>query len=243
MIKLSAVIIALNEGKKIKDCLSSLSFCDEIVLVDSGSFDGTVEIAKTSGTKVFTRSFDDFASQKNFGVEKASGEWILSVDADERVDEKLRQCILEKIASNPKENAFRFKRSSFLFGQRFHFSGTQDDTPVRLFKRGNARFEGRIHETLSVQGGTGKIEGELLHFTFQNVNEYLRRLNHYTSLEAGKKRKGGRFLVKAFSRFADVYFLKQGFRDGDMGLRYSLLSGWYEIMKSCKAWENGNAGL
>jgi SAM-dependent methyltransferase len=237
---LSAVVIALDEEKRIVECLKSLGFCDEIILVDSGSVDRTRELAKEAGARVFERVFDDFASQKNFGVERAGGEWILSVDADERVSPELQAAILEATALNPKENAFKFKRDSFIFGRRFLRGGTQNDFPLRLFRKAKARFVQKIHEKLEVEGSVGAVKGVLIHHTFENASQHLRRLNHYTSLEAEGNLKilaPREMLARAFLRFVDIFILKQAFREKMEGFIFSVLSAWYEIVKQCKIWE------
>jgi glycosyltransferase involved in cell wall biosynthesis len=237
--RLSVFVIALNEERNLERCLSSVAWADEIVVVDSGSADKTPQIAARYGA-VHSRAFTDYADQKNFAMEKTTGDWLLSIDADEEVTPQLKDEILAAAASGAAD-AFRVRRSSFIFGRRFRFTGTQDDKPIRLFRRGSARFEQPVHETLRVQGAVVELKTPLNHYTYPSFGSYLERFGRYTSMEAAYlKSKCYRpnlidFLVKPLAMFLRLYFAKQGFRDGFQGFVFSALSGAYVFAKYAKA--------
>jgi len=234
--KLSAVVITLNEEKNIADCLETLKFADEIVVVDSGSSDETREIARRFTSKVSLRKFDDFSSQKNFAAAQAKGDWILSVDADERVPEALAAEIKEVLSRNEAADAYRVRRRTRIFGRDFKFSGLQNDAPVRLFRKNKALFIKLVHEIVDVRGSTGVLKNPLEHRSFQTIAEHQRRLNLYTSLEslpAGERRDPGwaDYCLRPLRRFFLIYLKGQGFRDGPQGFLYAWLSAGYEFRR------------
>ena len=144
--KLSAVLITRNEEKNIEMCLKSVLLADEVIVVDSGSSDRTPELARALAARVVSRPFDDFASQKNYAAGLAAGEWILSVDADERVGAALKNEILGVIGKEDAVDAYRIRRRTNFFGRDFKAGGLQEDAPARLFRRGRARFVNPVHE-------------------------------------------------------------------------------------------------
>ena len=239
---LSAVVIALNEEKNLPACLEGLGFADEIVVVDSGSIDRTLETARGYTGKVFKRAFDDFSSQKNFALSKASGDWVLSIDADERVSRMLADEILAAIGQDSFE-AYEIQRLTRLFGRVFRYSGLQSDRPVRLFKKDRGSFEGRVHERVHVRGRIGRLHQPLEHASFQTLEEYMRRLEQYTALEpAGVNGRPGLldYVARPGYRFCSMYFWKQGFRDGREGAMYCALSAFYEFVKCAKLRKQGS---
>ncbi len=237
---LSAIVITKNEEKNIKDCLESLRFADEIVVVDSGSTDRTLEVARQYTGKIFTRSFDDFSSQKNFALDQAQQDWVLSLDADERVSQALAEEILRVTRGSSAPAAYRIPRRTFFLKKEFHFSGTQDDRPVRLFKKGNARFEQPIHEYLAVKGATGDLKNPITHFTTPSEERERQKIEFYTDLEAPfMKKKGIRpsyflTLVKTLGIFFYHYFWKLGFLDGREGFLFAAFSSRYTLRKHQK---------
>ena len=238
--KISVVLITLNEEINIQRCLSSLSFANEIIVVDGGSNDRTVEFSNFFKAQVFKRDFDDFASQKNYAIEKASGDWVFSIDADECVSQKLADEIQKTVDAQHSLSAYSVRRKTRLFGRVFCFSGLQSDRPIRLFRKGKASFEGIVHEVLKVEGSTGSLKEPLEHNSFQTLHSYWRRLEIYTSLEARKDAvtpTSSKLLSKPFLRFLSIYGLKQGFRDGIEGFIYAVLSSYYEFVRWAKIWE------
>ena len=240
---LSAVLIVKNEAKNIEACLGALRFAADIVVVDSGSTDGTQALARSLGVRVESRRFDDFSNQKNFAVSLAKENWILSVDADERVSEFLRDEILGVIADPQAFDAYRLRRRTNLFCRDFVAGGLQNDAPIRLFKRGKARFQNPVHEVVVVDGRVGTLKETLYHRSFQTVHEHLAKLQHYTEVDSRaataikQPSESKRFFIRPFYRFFDIYVLKQGFRDGIEGFFYSVLSAYYEWIRWMKRWE------
>jgi glycosyltransferase involved in cell wall biosynthesis len=240
---LSAVLITKDEEKNIRACLESVSFVDEIVIVDSGSNDRTMELARPLATQLVSRSFDDFSSQKNFAAGLARQDWVLSVDADERVSWELREEILRVIREPREPVAYAIRRHTNLFGRDFVAGGLQDDAPIRLFRRGKAVFENPVHETLKVNGKVGKLNSALHHVSFQTIGEHLAKLQLYTGIQARRSSIGrspgkfSRYFGRPFYRFFRIYVLKQGFRDGQEGFIYAVLSGYYEWVRWMKRWE------
>ncbi|MBI3252147.1 MAG: glycosyltransferase family 2 protein [Candidatus Omnitrophica bacterium] len=240
---LSAVLITRNEEDKIGSCLKNLSFCDEIIVVDSGSTDGTVAGAERHGARVVVKPFVDFASQKNFAVAQARGEWILSVDADEIVTPALREEI-RGCLERPSAAAYSLVRRNFIFGKRLRFGGSGHDEPVRLFRKGRARFEGLVHETLRVDGAVGRLTAPLLHYSTADVRSFFRKLSLYAELEARSLVRGkagmplsSRGLWKPVGRFSQRYFIWGGFLDGAPGFIFAVLSGYYEFVREAIFWE------
>ncbi len=236
---LSAIIITKNEEQNIRECLEALQFADEIVLVDSGSSDRTVEFAKQCGAKVHARAFDDFSAQKNFALAHAKNEWILSVDADERVSPELAQEVLRS-ATVAGPAAYRIPRQTYFLKKRFRFSGTQSDKPVRLFKKNTARFEQPIHEYVAVNGLTGELKNPLLHFTTPSVERERQKIEFYTDIEAQfmKDKSVPSSKILAFAKtcgiFAYHYFWKWGFLDGREGFLFAYFSALYTRRKHQK---------
>ncbi|MEW6295845.1 MAG: methyltransferase domain-containing protein [Candidatus Diapherotrites archaeon] len=179
-LSLSAVIITKNEEEKIAGCIKSVSWADEIILVDSFSCDDTVHIAESLGAKVFLKEFIDYSSSKNFGISKAKSEWVLSIDADEVVSDDLKKEILEAINSpRSGSDAFVISRKSFVGNRPFYIS-----RHVRLFKKTKGFFAGKVHEAVKVEGKTGSLSAPLLHFTYSSWRECFKKNNFYTEINA-----------------------------------------------------------
>ena len=241
--KISAFLITYNAERKLESCLQSLRWVDELIVVDSYSTDATVEIAKRHGAKVSSRPFIDFAKQKNAAQGLCSGDWLLSVDADEVVTDELRDEIRNVAEAADSRDAYHIPRRSMIFGREFRFSGTQDDRPLRLFKKGAATFRQPIHEIVEVRGSIGSLKSFLMHFTYPSLDDYFVRFNRYTTLEAehlaAKKYCPSLldFLVRPAGLFLKLYVLKQGFRDGYPGFFFCLFSAMYVFVKYAKCQE------
>ncbi|MDA7979286.1 MAG: glycosyltransferase family 2 protein [Pirellulales bacterium] len=245
--QLSAAIIALNEARQLLSLVSSLQFADEIVLIDGGSTDGTSELAGQLGCRVFERSFDNFAAQRNHAIEQCRGDWILSIDADERPTLALRTEIQETIATRGEgRSAFAVPIRSRIFGRRMRFSGTQDDQPVRLFQREAARWAGDVHERLHVVGKVGRLRSHLEHITLPDLHAFLRKMDRYTTLEAQFRDERGfiprwreRWLAPVVE-FGRRLLWKGGLLDGPEGWAFCALSGfskWVEADKHRRLWQ------
>jgi hypothetical protein len=225
MAKLTVTIITKNEADNIRACLESVAWADEIIVVDSGSSDDTVNICKELGALVHTTSdWPGFGVQKNRALSHATGEWVLSLDADERVTPELRSEV-EAALNNPRGHvAFRMPRLSSFCGRYMRHSGWHPDYVTRLFLRGTASFsKDLVHESLIVNGSVGKLRQSLLHETFHDLEELLAKINQYSTAGArmlSEKEKSAT-LKKAVSHavwaFFRTYILRAGFLDGREG--------------------------
>lgn len=235
-IPLSVVIITLNEEGALKNCLESLPRC-EVVVVDSGSSDRTLEIARKYGASVFHREFDNYAAQKNFAVGKANRNWVLSVDADEVLDDGLRRSIAKVVVTNSSNcRGFRVKRSLVFMGRKLRF-GKSKDEPVRLFRKDSASFVDEIHEKVSVKGPVGTLFGEILHYSYDNLDDYFSRFNLYTQKIAIQHYRQKvrvplfRHILRPWFEFTYRYVVRLGFLDGLAGYSYALISSLYAFVK------------
>jgi glycosyltransferase involved in cell wall biosynthesis len=238
----SCVVITRNEETNIARCLASLRWADEIVVVDSGSTDRTVEIARTYTAHVTVHAFSDFSSQKNFAVSLARNRWVFIVDADEVVPGALSDEI-EALSPHLPYSAYRIKRISRLFGTTLRFGSHQDDAPLRLFDRTKCAFAAPVHESLVVDGKTGSLREPMIHYSTQTLSAYCRKLNSYTDLEAEHLMRQNtrghivRMCIRPPCRFLYLYVLKAGFRDRMAGFIYCWLSAFYTFLKEVKCWE------
>ena len=238
--RLSVFVITWNEEKNIERCLRSVRWADEIVVVDSHSTDRTIEISKKYTDKIFSRPFTHYADQKNFGLSCTRGDWILSLDADEEVAEALKEEILSVIQEENPCEGYHIPRRSIIFNRLFRYSGTQDDRPIRLFKKGKARYEQPIHEVVKIEGTEGILANPLRHDTCNSVQKYLDRFNRYTKMEAeflGEKRHRFSWIdvtAKPFLQFLRLFLWRQGFRDGWEGFLFCFLSAAYVLVKYAK---------
>lgn len=235
-IALSVVIISFNEEERILRCLESLPEGVEVIVLDSHSKDKTAAIAKEWGAQVYTRVFDNYADQKNAAIAYASRPWILSLDADEVLEDTLKEEILSILSSASPKAAYRLPRSLVYMGKKLRFSKGRD-YPIRLFQKDKANFVGEIHERLDVKGEVGRLRGELLHFSYKNLDEYFERFNTYTRKIAEQHFKNGKrvFIATHFFRpffeFFYRYIFLLGVLDGLAGLSYCMLSSFYTFVK------------
>lgn len=240
--KLSAVLIALNEEAHISDCLRSLNFCDEKIVVDSGSKDRTVELAEVAGARVYRNRFEDFSSQKNFAIAQSSGDWVLLVDADERISEPLAKEI-QKTLQAPKADGYYLLRHNRIFGRWMRFGANALDYQLRLVRREKAVFEGLVHERIRELGRTARLKHPMQHDSTSKISVYMLKLNTYSHLEArtlglrSNQPSLKQMKWKPLARFFQLMFWKQGFRDGMEGFIFCVLSGYYEFIRYAKQWE------
>lgn len=243
--KISATIITLNEEKHLGQCLESLrTVVDEVLIVDSGSLDETLTIAKRSGARAVVRPWAGYSDQKNFAASLALNDWILSVDADECLSPALRESILAVKESSPSVAAFEVPRKAFYLGRWIKHSGWYPDYKKRLYLRTRATWEGNfVHEALRVDGPVSRLQGDLLHYTCETLSEHLRSLDRYTTLAAEELWSRGRranlfeAVASASGSFVKSYLLKQGFRDGAQGLLIAGFASYYNFAKHAKLWE------
>ncbi|MFW6124798.1 MAG: glycosyltransferase family 2 protein, partial [Pirellulales bacterium] len=180
--RLSAAIIALNEQANLPELLRLLDWVDEVVVVDGGSSDRTVELARQNAHRVVTCPFDNYAAQRNRALACCTGEWVLAIDADERPTAGLVREVLGRIDDDTRYAAFRVPVRSTIFGRRVRYSGTQDDRPVRLVRRERAYWSGAVHETVRCHGRVGRLEHGLMHRTLPDPGVFLQKMESYTSL-------------------------------------------------------------
>lgn len=242
--KISAVIITFNEEDRLPDALASLlGVADEIVVVDSYSTDRTLAIAKAAQARVWQNCFEDYGQQKNFAMEKASYEWILNLDADERVSPELKRTIsdLKENATPAAVAAYAIKRKTFYLGRWIRHSGWYPDRKIRLFKKSAATWQGRIHEKLLVTGAIARLGGDILHFTYRDISDHVQRLDRYANFQAeeiirqNKKFLLPRLLILPPITFMRHYLWKLGLLDGFPGLVIATISSWGTAMKYFKA--------
>jgi len=223
---LSVCIICYNEARNIRRCLDSVTWADEIIVVDSLSSDETVEIAREYTNSVFQRTWTGYADQKNHALSKAQGDWVLSLDADESIAPQLREEILREIAMPHARDGYRIPRRSFYQGGWITHSGYYPDRQLRLFRRKKARWVGgRVHERVEITGALGELRNDILHYPYKGViSGQLRTVDNFSDLMAADLyEQGKRFhpiflLSRPFFKFLEVYFLKKGFLDGVPGL-------------------------
>ncbi|MFW7378335.1 MAG: glycosyltransferase family 2 protein [Oligoflexus sp.] len=243
---LSVVIIAFNEEANLARCLQSLPSGCETIVVDSGSHDQTLSIAKNFGARTFERAFTDFAEQKNYAIEQASRRWILSIDADEELSSALVEFLRKTCNAKNRQTAiaYRLRRRLVFMGRKMRW-GKTEDAPIRLFLRGEGRFLGAIHERLEL--GATKIvkvsQGQIWHYSFRDLSDYFQRFNRYTSAIAEQRLAQGKrpamlgHLLRPWLEFVGRYFFRLGFLDGYPGYTYALVSSLYAYIKCAKVVE------
>lgn len=243
---LSVVIVTLNEEANLSRTLASVAWADEIVVVDSGSTDNTRQIAESFRAKLYVEPWKGFAAQKNSALAKATGDWLLSLDADEEVEPALAGEIRVALAANPSVKGFWIPRKNFFLGRWMRHGGFYPDPKLRVFRRGAGRFENRlVHEDAHVAGTTAKLQHHLLHHAYPTLEDYIEHMNRYSSLGAlmlvaEKSRVGWSFfniVIRPLLTFCYNYFLRLGFLDGREGLLLHLNHARYVSWKYSKAWE------
>jgi glycosyltransferase involved in cell wall biosynthesis len=242
------VLITLNEASNLRRTLKSVSWAQEIIVVDSGSTDETVAIARAAGTRVFEEPWKGFAAQKNSAIGHATGDWVLSLDADEEVSPELAREIQALLGSTPSFTAFRIPRLNHFIGRPLRHGGYWPDPKLRLFKRGSARFvERAVHETMQSDGPMGELRNPILHHCYPTIEEYVEHVNRYSTLSARMLVDAGRApqsvpallwhsVANPAATFLYNYIFRLGFLDGPEGLLQHLNHSMYIHWKYAKAW-------
>jgi Glycosyl transferase family 2 len=244
-IPITVAMIVRDEEQNLRELLPRLDFAKQIVVVvDDRTRDRSGEVAAQHGAWVVEREFRDFAAQRNWAIRAARHEWLLSIDADERPTASFVERLPELLAQS-NFDAFRVPVSSTIFGRRFRFSGTQDDRPVRLFRRGRALWQGEVHERLAVDGRIGSVPQGLEHRTIPNLRAFLAKMDRYTRLEAARRVRLGLpaspwepLLAPPREVFRRLVY-KHGWLDGPKGWAFCLLSGlsaWELARRHSRAW-------
>jgi glycosyltransferase involved in cell wall biosynthesis len=239
---LSAIIITKNEALNIADCLDSVAFCDEIVVIDSGSEDDTVKLAQARGARVLYRPFEGFGKQFNNALAEATGDWVLSVDADERVTAALAAEIRSAIAA-PKAEGYKMPRSSSFCGRTMRHSGWYPDYVLRVWRRGRARWtDDLVHPSPVCQGPVARLREPLIHHPMRHIEDALRRLDSYSSLSAqmivasGRRVSFATGILHGLWAFFRAYVLRLGFLDGREGFLLAVLIAEGSYYRYMKAW-------
>jgi len=245
--RLTALIPCKNERLSIRPCIESVQkLADEILVADSGSTDGTLDIVRQiDACRVIQRDYVDSGDFKNWAIPQARHPWILLVDADERVTEPLADEIRDVFRGGPAYDGYWIYRANYFMGHRIRFSGWQSDRVLRLFRRDLGRYDGSGDhaEVVIPTGKVGRLKTRLLHYTYRSYDEYLRKLNRYTTQQAERWHREGRrtglleLLMSAPARFLRGYLLQLGFLDGLVGLQVCALTGFYSFMKRARLWE------
>lgn len=243
MPRLSAIVITLNEAANIRECLASLAFADEILVVDSGSTDGTPDLARVAGARVMSRDWPGYARQKDYAASQAAHDWILSIDADERVTPELAAEITRALEAPAGQVGFRMPRVTFHLGRWIRHTDWYPDYQLRLYDRRHAAWaQRRVHESVTARGPVGKLSNDLQHYAYRDLAHHYETMQRYTSLAAIQMADEGRssglfsLLLHPPAAFLRNYVLKAGFLDGVPGLIISAMNAHYVFLKFAKLW-------
>jgi glycosyltransferase involved in cell wall biosynthesis len=242
--KLSVTVITKDEAADIGAALDSVAFADEIIVVDSHSTDDTVAIARRHTARVFVRDWAGYIDQKNYAAAQASHDWILSLDADERVTPALADEIKATLAAAPSHQAYRIPRVTWHFGRWIRTTDWYPDHQLRLYDRRSAQWTGKyVHEAVTVNGAVGQLQNELQHYAYRDIADHLETMDRYTTYAARQMHESGRraTLVQVAGHpplaFLRNYVARGGFRDGIAGLTISAMNSYYVFLKFAKLWE------
>lgn len=239
---ISGVVITFNEEDRIRDCLESLSFVDEIIVVDSNSTDRTVKIAREYTDQVFCVDWKGYAISKNYGIDKARNNWILSLDADERISPDLRQSIINQ--NLDLFAGYWMSRKTFYIDRWIKGGGWYPDNQLRLFNKLNGRFQiTPVHEHVVIDGKIGKLQGDILHYSYRDISDHIKRIDKYTSLIAEKwtaenrKVSSCKMVLRTSWEFFRTLFFRKGFLDGRTGVVMAGMHAFYTFLKFAKTLE------
>jgi glycosyltransferase involved in cell wall biosynthesis len=243
---ITATVITFNEEDRIVECLASLSCCDEVIVVDSGSTDRTSDLAKAKGARVIVHSWEGYSKQKNFAADQAQNDWILSIDADERLSMELADEIVKwKKAAHPAQ-AFSMPRRVMYLGRWIKHSGWYPDRKIRLYDRRFCQWEGDfVHEAMKVNGNVDRLQGDLFHFPYRSWNDHVARIARYTELASRAARSEGRrgslfrLALSPPLSFIKAFILHAGFLDGWRGLAIAYMGARYVFQKEFRLLASG----
>jgi len=246
--RISILVPTFNEEKNIRDCLESVKWADEIVIVDSYSYDNTVKIAREYTDKILQHEYINSASQKNWAIPQLSNEWIMIVDSDERVTPELKEEILKVLTDGTSYNGFYIYRKNHFLAKEIKHCGWNKDKCLRLFRKGMGKYQEReVHADIILEGKVGYLKNKLIHYTFDSFAQYIKKWDRYTSwasIDRGKKTKRVRWYyltLRPLWRFIKQYILKLGFLDGKEGYIICKLAAMSVFMKYAKLLERKNS--
>ncbi|MCA8921647.1 MAG: glycosyltransferase family 2 protein [Planctomycetes bacterium] len=246
MLPISACVIAFNEETKLAECLDSVAFCAEVIVVDSHSTDRTREIAVQRGAKVIERDWPGHIEQKNFAIEQATHDWVLCIDADERVLPELREAIEREFAEGPRADGYGLNRRNVYLGRWIRHGGWYPDRKLRLFKRAKGRWGGvNPHDHVGLDAGCveGRLPGDLQHLSYDGIADHLRTIDYFSTIAAKEKLSRGQrgvtlqVLFNPPWKFTKMFVLQRGFLDGWRGLIVAMLGAIYVFLRYAKLWE------
>ena len=243
--KISCVIITLNEEENIRRSLTAVNWFDEIIVVDSGSTDKTIDICKELGCKVYHKNFDGYGEQKRYAVSLAQNDWVLNIDADEVVSDELKTEI-EKIFSdeNINSNGYALRRKLIFLGKKFNYGKESKEYYIRLFNKNFGNFsKDRVHEKVELNGEAKKLKGVFYHYSYKNIEQYFTKFNSYTTkaatalFEKGKTGRSPAVIIIGFPiYFLKNYIINRNFLNGIPGFLWALFSSLYPVIKYFKLW-------
>jgi glycosyltransferase involved in cell wall biosynthesis len=244
--KLTVTVITLNEAANIDAALASVAWADEIVVIDSGSTDATAAIARRYTSRVEVRDWPGYGAQKNYAAEAAAHEWILSIDADERVSPELASEIRALLASDPPHRGYRLPRLTWYLGRWIRGTDWYPDYQLRLYDRRAGRWSSRrVHESVTLDAEPGRLRHDLRHYAYRDLSHHLATIDRYTTLAAGQWAAEGRrgslaaMMVHPPFAFLRNYLLRRGFTQGTQGFIVSVLNAYYVFLKQAKLWAIG----
>jgi glycosyltransferase involved in cell wall biosynthesis len=250
MTRLTVTVVTLDEEERLRACLESVAWADEIVVVDAESSDKTVAIAREFTDRIWVRRWPGFVAQKNFAVEQATGEWVLALDADETVTPELRDRVRAVVGADGPADGYTIARRNIFWGAWVRHGGLYPDSQLRLFRRRAGRFVGDgVHESVDVQGRVARLGEALVHHSYRGVADFVERANRYSTLAArdwlgrGRRVSLAACLAKPLGRFLSMYIIRLGFLDGWRGLLLAVLYATYVFLRMVKAWEATRAGM
>ena len=244
-VKLTVAVMAKNEEKRLPSCLDTVRWADEIVILDDESTDGTVRVAESYGARCVKRKMDIEGRHRNFLYALATNEWVLSLDADEQVTPELAAEIQNIVRANDAAYAGYSIPMRIFIGKRWiQGAGYYPSARLKLFRRDKFKYEeAGVHPRVFLDGKCGRLQGELLHYSFRDFSHFMAKFNRETDLEAqkwvqdGRRMSFGRAFYKATDRFFRAYITKKGYRDGFLGFIFSCFSSWYQLLTYAKYWE------
>jgi glycosyltransferase involved in cell wall biosynthesis len=238
---ISVVVLTKNEEKNLQECLESIKWCDEILVIDDNSTDKTTEIAKKFGAKVFTHSLDNnFAQQHNFALRWVQGQWVLFVDADERVTPALRAEISNLQLPNSNYDGFYLKRQDFFGGRALKHGETAKVRLLRLGRKGKGEWKREVHEVWEIKGKVGELKNPLLHYPHQSLSDFIEHINFHSTLHAQALKKEGvkpslfRIIFYPKAKFLQNYIFRLGFLDGTAGIIVALMMSFHSFLANAK---------
>ena len=242
MASISVVVITKNEEARIRACLETVCWADEIIVVDAYSIDQTVAICHEYTDRVYRRDWPGYTAQKNWGIEQATGNWVLSLDADEGVTPELRAEIQALLAGASPYVGYLIPRRNYLGSHCMRYAGQYPDYQLRLFRRDRGRFVGTIHERVQINGPVGRLRGAIVHHTYRDLSDYWLRMERYATMEAQAQFQAGqhaglRAPLSALALAVWLYTVRGGWRGGFLGLINSLFPAFYQFLIAAKLWE------